>query len=73
MGAFDVVTKFFTGAFSYTDKKGRAWFLHKAKSRGGNEIYYFSQKQVDTIELPAGYVVVESTKTGIPLLKKQAT
>lgn len=70
-------------AFKYQSKKsGSEYYLHfkKVTLRGGKEqtIYFFaksiggksgSQKTLD--EVPAGYVVAESERTGLPFLKKK--
>ncbi|QQY09989.1 MAG: hypothetical protein JMM78_00750 [Candidatus Xiphinematobacter sp.] len=58
-------------------KSGRTYFLHARvqKLKGGQEVtlYYFAgtvgEGVLDT--LPAGYVVSENEKTGLPLLKKE--
>jgi YHS domain-containing protein len=64
-------------AFSVVSKKsGKTYFLHarKQKLKGGQEVtlYYFagqaSEGSIDA--LPAGYIVSENEKTGLPLLKK---
>lgn len=34
-------------------------------------IYYFSKDPKGSIDLPAGYKVVENPKTGLPFLKKK--
>ncbi|MCS7123746.1 MAG: hypothetical protein RMJ17_04255 [Candidatus Aenigmarchaeota archaeon] len=40
-------------------------------SRGGNIIYYFSEDPTDALwDIPPGYEVVESEKTGLPFLRK---
>lgn len=68
-------------AYSHVSKKsGKTYFLHVRKTvRGGKEIpFYFFAGEIksgaaDTTALdavPAGYVVVESSATGLPLLKK---
>ena len=64
-------------AYSVKSKKsGKAYFLHTkdVKLKGGRRqrIYYFagvaSKGAVDS--LPTGYKVIESKRTGLPLLKK---
>ena len=65
-------------AFSVVSKKsGQTYYLHtrRVTLRGGREqtIYYFAKDRgagaMDA--LPAGYVVSENTRTGLPLLKKK--
>jgi hypothetical protein len=56
-------------------KTGSDYFLHarETDSRGGKRLLYFFSKEVKEgalDALPAGYVVTESEKTGLPLLKK---
>ena len=65
-------------AYSYTNKKGDTYYLHKkdVTLRGGREqtIYYFAREVRDGAidEVPAGYKVVETERTGMPVLKKAA-
>lgn len=69
---------FFFMAYSVKNKKGQTYFLHTkdVTLRGGRKqrIYYFARavKAPDAVdELPAGYMVVESKRTGLPILKKK--
>jgi hypothetical protein len=63
-------------AFSYTNKKGVKYFLHSkdVTLRGGRQqtIYYFARDVRDGAldAVPAGYKVVETERTGMPVLKK---
>ncbi|MCL2110199.1 hypothetical protein FWH30_01290 [Microgenomates group bacterium] len=64
-------------AFSYTNKKGQTYFLHTRevtlKNGRKQRIYYFARdvRANDAIkDIPGGYKVVETEKTGLPLLKK---
>jgi len=64
-------------AFSVQSKKsGKTYFLHRRlqKLKGDREVtlYYFAGAAgVDAIDaLPAGYVISENERTGLPLLKK---
>ncbi|MBQ6449694.1 hypothetical protein IJJ08_02210 [bacterium] len=65
-------------AFSYTNKKGVQYFLHtkKVTLKNGREqqIYYFAKDVRDGSleEVPAGYKVVETVRTGMPVLKREA-
>ena len=65
-------------AFAYTNSKGTQYYLHtqEVKLKGSGKvqrIYYFA-KEIDQVraqaELPTGYQVLESQKTGLPVLKK---
>ncbi|GAB4463461.1 MAG: hypothetical protein OHK0029_32110 [Armatimonadaceae bacterium] len=64
-------------AYSVTSKKtGKVYFLHAktTPTKGGERtIYYFAgQEGEGTLnDLPDGYTVTESEKTGLPLLKKK--
>jgi len=64
-------------AYSVQSKKsGKTYFLHERRQqlKGGQTVtlYYFAgeAKEGAIDALPAGYVVSENTKTGLPLLKK---
>jgi len=60
--------------FSHTNSRGQTYWLHSkdVRLRGGKiqTIYYFSKDQSGSIDLPAGFKVIESSRTGLPLLKK---
>lgn len=64
-------------AFAHTNKKGQTYFLHKrlVTLRGNNrqqEIYFFSLTPKDGAldAVPAGWQVVETASSGMPVLKK---
>jgi hypothetical protein len=63
----------FSSAFSYRDKKGKVWWLHEKDSASGTKLYYFSSTAENSIGLPSDRIVIESTRTGMPLLKKAGT
>ncbi|MBW7881796.1 MAG: hypothetical protein H3C34_04020 [Caldilineaceae bacterium] len=62
-------------AFSYTNSKGRQYFLHARETtlKNGQKqtIYFFAKEQKEGVlnAVPAGYMVSES-KNGLPVLKK---
>ena len=62
-------------AFSYTNSKGKTYFLHKKDTElknGRTQTIYFFAKEVKDGALdavPNGYQVSES-KNGLPVLKK---
>ena len=64
------------GAFSFVNSKGVTYYLHckDVKLKNGREqrIYYFARDQRDGYlqEIPAGYQVMETKRTGMPVLKK---
>jgi len=63
-------------AFSYTNKKGQTYYLHSRsvtlKNGRQQTIYFFARDErpgaMDAV--PAGYQVVETKRTGMPVLKK---
>ncbi|OGW81381.1 MAG: hypothetical protein A3G33_00745 [Omnitrophica bacterium RIFCSPLOWO2_12_FULL_44_17] len=64
-------------AFGAVSKKsGTTFYLHKREVtlRGGRKqmIYFFGKeiKEGAIDQLPAGYVIGENSKTGLPILKK---
>ena len=64
-------------AYSVVSKKsGKTYYLHlreqKRKDGGITKLYFFAGDVRDNAidELPAGYEVVESERTGLPILKK---
>ena len=64
-------------AFEYKNSKGVAYYLH-AKDvilKGGRQqkIFFFARDVRDgSLDvLPDGYMVVETAKTGMPILKKK--
>jgi hypothetical protein len=63
-------------AFSFTNSKGRTYFLHKRDTQlknGRSQTIYFFAKEVKAGAIdavPAGYAVSES-RNGLPVLKKK--
>jgi hypothetical protein len=63
-------------AFAYSNSKGQQYFLHKKdvtlKNGRKQTIYFFAREVRDGAmdEVPAGYQVVETARTGMPVLKK---
>ncbi len=61
--------------FSHRNSKGVEYWLHSkdVKLRGGRmqRIFFFSKDPTNSIDKPEGYEVVESNRTGLPLLKKK--
>lgn len=63
-------------AFSYTNSKGQTYYLHTRevtlKNGRVQRIYFFARDiragSLDAV--PAGYMVVETKRTGMPVLKK---
>lgn len=65
-------------AYSQTNSKGQTYYLHQkdVTLKGGRlqRIYFFARDVRDgAVEaLPAGYMSVENTRTGLLVLKKSA-
>jgi hypothetical protein len=63
-------------AYSYTNSKGQTYFLHTRdvvlKNGRKQTIYFFARDQRPGVmeAVPAGYEVVETKRTGMPVLKK---
>jgi len=63
-------------AYSFTNKKGVKYYLHSkmVNLKGGREqtIYFFARDIRPGAQeaVPAGYKVIETAKTGMPILKK---
>ena len=63
-------------AFSHTNKKGVKYYLHfkDVTLRGGRKqrIYFFARdEREDSLDaVPDGYKVIETERTGMPVLKK---
>ncbi|MBW4061723.1 hypothetical protein HJC99_04100 [Candidatus Saccharibacteria bacterium] len=63
-------------AFQHTNSKGQIYNLHMkdVTLKGGRlqRIYFFARdvREGAVDVLPAGYMVVENAKTGLPVLKK---
>jgi len=63
-------------AYEFKNSKGVSYFLHskQVSLKGGRmqTIFYFARDvrpgALDSV--PAGYKVIETTKTGMPILKK---
>lgn len=63
-------------AFSFQNSKGQSYVLHSRKVtlKNGREqtIYFFAREAREGAldAVPAGYKVVETQRTGMPVLKK---
>ena len=63
-------------AYSYTNSKGQTYYLHTKtvtlKNGRVQTIYFFARDIRDgALEaVPAGYMVMETKRTGMPVLKK---
>lgn len=65
-------------AYAYTNSKGQTYYLHTRevtlKNGRVQRIYFFARDVRDGSlqDVPAGYKVVETERTGMPVLKKAA-
>ncbi|MBI5151483.1 MAG: hypothetical protein HZA34_02820 [Candidatus Pacebacteria bacterium] len=63
-------------AFSYKNSKGQTYYLHTRKvtlKNGRVQVIYFFARDVRDGSLdsvPSGYKVMETKRTGMPVLKK---
>lgn len=64
-------------AFSYTNKKGQTYYLHTRevtlKNGRKQRIFFFARDvrpQAALDAVPAGYMVIETERTGMPVLKR---
>jgi hypothetical protein len=65
-------------AYSYKNSKDQTYYLHSKEVtlRGGRlqRIYWFAKEVKEDLaldEIPEGYEVMESQRTGLPILKKK--
>ncbi len=64
-------------AFEFTNKKGVKYYLHSkdVNLKGGRKqkIFFFARdvRPGALNDLPDGYKVIETAKTGMPILKKK--
>jgi len=62
--------------YTHVNSKGQTYYLHSREVtlKGGRlqRIYFFAKEvKPDAIdELPEGYIGIEKTRTGLPILKK---
>lgn len=63
-------------AFTYTNSRGQVYALHRRETTlktGQVRVLHFFSRTAghDAIDaIPAGYAIVESQRTGLPLLKR---
>lgn len=63
-------------AYAHTNSKGQTYYLHSkdVTLRGGRQqtIYYFAKEvKPEALDaIPAGRIVVENARTGLPMLKR---
>ena len=52
--------------YSYKSKNGETYYLHNK-----GMLYFFSREPRNSIDLPKQFVVIESKRTGLPLVKNR--
>ncbi len=63
-------------SFSHVNSKGQTYFLHgrDVTLKGGRiqRIYFFGKeaKEGAIDAVPEGYIIIENSRTGLPILKK---
>ena len=62
-------------AYSYTNSAGNTYYLHykTVQLRRGEQVIYFFARDIregSLDKIPEGYMVVETERTGMPVLKK---
>lgn len=64
-------------AYSYTNKKGQVYYLHSREvtlKNGRKQVIFFFARDVRPAialaAVPAGYKVMETERTGMPVLKR---
>ncbi|HET6243715.1 MAG: hypothetical protein H0V01_08335 [Bacteroidetes bacterium] len=63
-------------AYSHKNSRGQTYYLHSRKAgRGGTsnrDLFFFAKEPRESAldKLPEGYEVIESERTGLPILKK---
>lgn len=63
-------------AYSHVNSKGQTYYLHSREVtlKGGRQqrIFFFAKEVKDGAidAIPEGYIVIENTRTGLPILKK---
>jgi hypothetical protein len=58
------------GPFCFKTKDKRKWYIHKYEGKGRRQIYFLDRDEREAIDLPDGFEVIESPKSGIPMLRK---
>ena len=61
------------GIYSYQNKKGKTYYLHKTVGKNDTLLYFFSKSPRNAIDLPSGKTVIENPQTGLPLIKNLGT
>ncbi|MFH1588593.1 MAG: hypothetical protein ABIA76_04620 [Candidatus Diapherotrites archaeon] len=57
--------------YEHTNSKGKKYYLNKKEMRNGTLYYFSKEKKATGCDLPSDRKVIESEKTGLPMLKKK--
>lgn len=58
-------------AYSHVNSKGITYWLHKQVGKGGATLFFFSKDATGAIDLPDNFVIIENSRTGLPMVKKK--
>ena len=51
-------------------KTGETYYLHSTTGSGNVVLYYFSREIIGALDLPDGYEIVYSKRSGTPFVRK---
>lgn len=57
--------------FSFTNSKGKIYYLQLREGKGGAKLFFFSKDPSNVIDLPEGFEVFENPKTSLPVVKRK--
>ena len=58
-------------AYSHTNSRGQAYWLHSREGKGGSKLFFFSKKSEDSVDLPEHLEVFEVERTGLPMVRRK--
>ncbi len=58
-------------AYSHTNSRGQAYWLHSREGKGGSKLFFFSKKSEDSVDLPEHLEVFENERTGLPMVRRK--
>ncbi len=60
--------------YEHTNSRGVLYYLHSVKSPQNKDLYYFSKtlKEERHIDLPDHLEIIESKRSGLPVVKKKS-
>lgn len=57
--------------YEHTNSKGQKYYLNSIIAKNGKPLYFFSKEPKSPVDMPEGFIIVESPLTALPLLKKK--